>query len=116
MLSEENDIRTTRLLCKRLTGRTSASPLGAINRYLRSHNDHYVIELVKSVKKTQFSPSYLTFEIKALQSATGRPQSGQQQRNLNLPCSLKQLVLLLTGLDAQAERDFQLGYGAQRTA
>jgi hypothetical protein len=107
-------IRSLRLLCKAITGRTSATPTSAINRYLRKHSDHYAVAITKAVKRTPASPPSLTIEASKEGNGPSGAQWPRRTKSIVMPCTLGQLTRVIIDMDAQAESDYGLSYGVQR--
>lgn len=115
MLSRENTIKTLRMLCKALTGRTSATPMTTINKALRPFSEHYTVQITDSVRKSSsIAPGYCSLEARSpLVNIAGRPTT-VRRGIITFPCSIFAAINQLVAMDAQAEQDYQCGYGGQR--
>lgn len=110
MLSVAKDIKTIRMLCKAITGRTSVSPVVSINKVLRTFSEDYVLEISATNKKTPATPGNAVFQV-----LPGAAQRGASRRTtLVLPCSIADVVGVIIGADSRAEQDYGLGYGRPR--
>lgn len=109
MPREQKEITSLRLLCKALTGRTSATPIASINATLRKFEAEYIVEVKKFNKKTNYSPNSLIFAIKT----DGEDRGSSLHTNLALPTSYRRVVEVIAELDGRAEIALGLNYGAR---
>lgn len=113
-MERETTIKSLRLLCKQFVGRTSATPMATINKYMRGHSEQYVLGISAVKKRTPTGGAVVTLEARK----DGRQENGNEwprrQKSITLPCALSVIVQTILGMDAQAEVDYGLVYGGQR--
>lgn len=107
MLSYYPDLKTLRLVCKALTGRTSSTAVARINRTLASYREEYSVCLGDVSTRRLGGADVVTLQFQAVNP------SGEvlYRESVNLPVSHQDLVVTITHLDSQAEAALGLNYG-----
>ena len=108
-LSNEQDIRTARVLCKRLTGRTNSKPLGEINRVLRDFSSEFVVKATRVQRA--LLPTHRGVLDLAVFRTTGNTTAAMRTQSLNFPFSYQEFIKSVGELDAHAEASLGLTYG-----